>query len=98
MPINKIDTKYVDKATQVVFGTGDITIAPATAGKHIPCLLLIEGASKPESEWDNDTPDIHGVSTEDMQRDFVELRFTKKRSLEILISQLQKLLEDFKEE
>ena len=50
MPINKIDTKYVDKATQVVFGTGDITIAPATAGKHIPCLLLIEGASKPESE------------------------------------------------
>lgn len=96
MPIQKYNPGLRKNVPQVVFGSGDISIVLARKDDdyQTPCLLLIQDKVKDESEWNKTSVKYQGLNSSELEKPFVELVFPKKKSLEILISQLTLLLEE----
>jgi hypothetical protein len=96
MPIQKYSPGIRKNVPQVIFGSGDISIVLARKDDDYdtPCLLLVEDHIKDESEWNKSSSKYVGLTSGELTKPFVELVFPKKKSLEVLIDQLQLLLEE----
>lgn len=98
MPIIKNAKIGNKKGTQLIFGTGDISIAEGykSDNKNERVLFLSQHSPKPESEWGKSDMK-KGTLSDEMNNPCVEMVFNNPKSVENVIDQLQTILDWFNE-